>query len=77
MNAILTMILAAGWSLAPVSAPYGFVELGNVAVTSDQSVVITEVAPYAPYSLTCQHSEQTVVVPSANGASRQITINRC
>jgi hypothetical protein len=58
MNAIVTTIIAAlGWSASPVSAPYGFVDVGHLAVTSGNSTVeISEVAPYAPYSLTCQHS---------------------
>ncbi len=79
MNAILSaLIFAAGWSSAPVSAPYGFVETGSVAIASDGSILeLGEVAPYAPYSLTCQHSTQTVVVPAAGGGTRQIMVNRC
>jgi hypothetical protein len=60
-----------------VSAPYGFVEVAHGAIISGRSVVeITAVAPYAPYALTCQHSEQTVTVPS-DGGTREITIRRC
>jgi hypothetical protein len=79
MNTILSaMIFASGWSSAPVSAPYGFVDLGQAVVTSGNSTVeIHQLAPYAPYSLICQHSEQTVAVPSADGGTRQIKINRC
>jgi hypothetical protein len=79
MNALVTAaFLSYGFSLAPVSAPYGFVEVGHLAVLSDRSVVeISQVAPYAPYSLTCRHSAQTVTISSADGAARQITVNRC
>jgi hypothetical protein len=79
LNTIVAAIIAAtGWSSAPVSAPYGFVDVGQLAVTSDRSTVeISELAPYAPYSLSCQRSAETVVVPSGDGGTRQITVNRC
>jgi hypothetical protein len=80
MNPIVTTIVATalGWSSAPVSAPYGFVEQDAVIVASPYlTVEFVGFAPYAPYSLACQHSEQTVAVRSADGGTRQITITRC
>jgi hypothetical protein len=79
MNTIVTAVIAAfGWSGSPVSAPYGFVEVGHVTVVSDRlKVEVSEMAPYAPHSLTCQYSSQTVAVPTADGGTRQITVNRC
>jgi hypothetical protein len=41
--------------------------------SSPQVVVVHEPAPRPP----CQHSEQTVTVPSENGGTRQVTILRC
>jgi hypothetical protein len=41
--------------------------------SSPQVVVVREPAPRPP----CQHSEQTVTVPSENGGTRQVTILRC
>jgi hypothetical protein len=80
MNPIVTAIVAGslGWSPWPVSAPYGFVEIGRAAVIApDRSIVETsEWAPYAPYALTCQRSIQAVAVPAAGGP-QQITVNRC
>lgn len=80
MNTIVTAVVAGslGWTTAPVSAPYGFVDIGGAAViaTDGSTVEVNELAPYAPYALTCQRSAETVAVPSAGGP-RQITVNRC
>jgi hypothetical protein len=80
MNTIVTAIVAGslGWPATPVSAPYGFVEIGQTAViAADGSTIeIGAFAPYAPYALSCQRTVETVAVPAAGG-SRQITVNRC
>ncbi len=76
MNTIITTVIAS-LSASPVSAPYGFVDVGRVVVASGSSIVeVSEMVPYAPYSLTCQHSSQTVTVPG-DGGTREITVNRC
>jgi hypothetical protein len=42
---------------------------------STPEVVVPE--PEPPRAAGCQHSEQTVAVPSANGETTQVTILRC
>jgi hypothetical protein len=80
MNTIVTAIVAGslGWSPAPVSAPYGFVDTGPaIVIATDRTTVeIDNLVPYAPYALSCQRSAEAVVVPAAGG-TRQITVNRC
>lgn len=80
MNTIVATIVAGtlGWSGGPVSAPYGLVNVGQAAViSSGQSTVeIDELVPYAPYSLTCQHTVESVIVQSPNGP-QQIKVHRC
>ncbi len=46
----------------------------SMSYSTPQVVVVREPEPPRP---ACQHSEQTVTVPSANGETRQVTILRC
>jgi hypothetical protein len=36
-----------------------------------------ELSPQPPRALTCQRTQQTVVVPSESGGTREITVTRC
>ena len=62
--------------------PYGYGGYYDVAPYADDystypppQIVVREPAP--PPVPVCQHSERTYTVPSANGETRQVTINRC
>jgi hypothetical protein len=52
---------------------YPYDDSDSMNYSTPQVVVVHEPAPRPP----CQHSEQTVTVPSENGGTRQVTILRC
>jgi hypothetical protein len=41
------------------------------------SLAVSVPPPEPPYALTCQHSVQTITVPSEEGGTREIRITRC
>jgi hypothetical protein len=55
---------------------YGYGYYDDDATTYSAPVTIVRV-PEPPRAVGCQHSEQTVTVPSENGETRQVTIMRC
>ena len=58
--------------------PYGYYDVPPYASDLDMTYSIPETVEGAPTpSVRCQHSEQTVNVPSENGGVREVTILRC
>ena len=64
----------------PALSPwYGYYDVPPYASDYDMTYSTPETAVVAPTPPTvgCQHSEQTVKVPSKNGGVREVTILRC
>ena len=61
-----------GFGGGVVGAPYF-----APGLTGDVLRVNVVVPPEPPYALTCQHSRDTINVPSENGGTREITVARC
>ena len=64
----------------PALSPwYGYYDVPSYASDYDMTYSTPEAAVVAPTPPTvgCQHSEQTVKVPSENGGMREVTILRC
>ena len=59
--------------------PYGYYDVPQYTPDYDPTYPTPETAVVAPTPPTvgCQHSEQTVKVPSENGGMREVTILRC
>ena len=55
---------------------YGYDDVQPYTSDYDMTVSTPETAPTQP-AVGCQHSEQTVKVPSENGGVREVTILRC
>jgi hypothetical protein len=55
---------------------YGYYDVPPYTSDCDMTFSTPETAVVAP-TVGCQHSEQTVKVPSENGGARQVTILRC
>lgn len=89
--AFIVLAIFGAWSASAMSAPYQIIEEGAVVVAHPYpGMWVSRWELYKPYALTCEHTDQVVVVPSGASAppsdvtssvpstgNATITVHRC